>query len=100
MTTDNEPPIEVEVLEIDGVAPPKPRAADGIDPDGESAAGHAWTNWQRWPGQVRHLHPLWWPVLVVGGGLLLVIILTLVLILGTLLVIFRIIRNLLRALFS
>ena len=104
MPQDREPAIEVEVLEIDGAAPPPPRAAsgalDGIDDGDDSRPGHSWTNWQRWPGQVRTLHPLWWPVLIVGGGILLAGFLALGVLLGVLFIIYRIVRGLLRALFE
>jgi len=103
MNRDNEPAIEVEVIEIDGAPPPpKPStgAADGIYHEDDSPGGHAWTNWQRWPAQARHLHPLWWPLLIVGGGILLVAFLALGVCLGILVAIYRIVRGLLRALFG
>ena len=104
MTRDNEPAIEVEVLEIDGAAPPPSRgptgAVNGVDPDEDFPSGHTWTNWQRWPGQVRTLHPFWWPLLIVGGGMLLAVVLTFGVIAVVLLIIYRIIRGLLRALFE
>ena len=101
MNRDDEPAIEVEVIEIDGSAPvPKAAAAAGSDPDDDSARGQTWTNWQRWPSQARNLHPLWWPVLIVAGGILLAVFLTAGLLLGVLFVIYRIVRDLLRALFG
>jgi len=104
MTRDNEPAIEVEVLEIDGAAPPPPKdpagASDRGTDDDDSPSGHTWTNWQRWPGQVRTLHPFWWPVLIVGGGIALAVILTLGVCAAVLVVIWRIVRALLRTLFE
>jgi hypothetical protein len=101
MNRDDEPAIEVEVIEIDGVVPPpKSAAADGSYPDDESANSQTWTHWQSWPSQARNLHPLWWPVLIVAGGILLAVFLTAGLLLGVLFVIYRIVRDLLRALFG
>jgi hypothetical protein len=102
MPRNHQPAIEVEVLEIDGSTPPPPRPppdplADD-DAQDDSRSGQSWTNWQRWPGQVRMLHPLWWPVLIVGGGILLAVFLTIGLCAAALLVIYRIVRGLLRGL--
>jgi len=105
MNRDNQPAIEVEVVEIDGAAPPPPRdlgamPAAGRSDDDDSPTGHPWTNWQRWPGQVRTLHPLWWPLLLVIGGIALALLLTVGLCLVVMLIIYRLIRGLLRALFE
>jgi hypothetical protein len=101
MNRDDEPAIEVEVIAIDGAAPPpKTDAADGIYPDDGPPGGQAWTHWQSWPSQARNLHPLWWPVIIVAGGILLVVFLTAGLLLGVLFVIYRIVRDLLRVLFG
>jgi hypothetical protein len=103
MTRNDEPAIEVEVLEIDGAAPPPPTVAAATDEeiyqDDDSTGGHPWTNWQRWPAQARHLHPFWWPVLIIGGCALLALFLTAGLVLGVLFIIYRIVRNLFRAVF-
>ena len=105
MTRDDEPAIEVEVLEIDGAAPPPPGDATGrpdeiYQADDNPAGGHTWARWQRWPGQVRTLHPLWWPVLMIGGGILLALFLTLGLCAAILYAVYRIVRGGLRALFG
>ncbi len=97
MATDPDPILEVEVLEIDGKAPPQSAPSARPSPTRDSAT---WTNWQRWPGQVRTIHPLWWPVILVAGGILLILILTIGLVVAVLVTIFRILRSLLRALFS
>lgn len=108
MARDPDPVIEAEVIEIDGKAPlppgpgtrpGSPSRRDSDDAD-ETGAGHPWTSWQRWPGQVRSISPWWWPVLIVAGGILLGLLLTLGLIVGALFVIFRILRAVLRALFG
>lgn len=108
MAHDPDPVIEAEVLEIDGKVPPPP------DPNARSSAAlrreagnederngaHPWTNWQRWPGQVRTLHPLWWPVLIVVGTVLIGLLLTLGVCFVIIVGIFRFIRAILRALFG
>jgi hypothetical protein len=102
---DPDPVIEAEVLEIDGKAPPQPdpnarpgtslrRGAD--DDDGHASGSRPWTNWQRWPGQVRTLHPLWWPVILVVGGILLAVLLAAGLVLAVLVMLFRLLRALFR----
>ncbi|KAB2638036.1 MAG: hypothetical protein DVB26_08660 [Verrucomicrobia bacterium] len=105
MPRDNEPAIEVEVLEIDGAAPPPPRdpaaaALAGIDIDDTSPPGHSAANWQRWPGQIRTLPAWWWPLLIIGGTFLLVVMLTLGVLAAALLLVYRMVRGLLRALFE
>jgi len=108
MTRDNEPAIEVEVVAIDGSAPPPPGHArvptagsDSSDDDDDDArVVHSWANWQRRPGQAQMLHPFWWPVFIVGGGLLLAVILAIGVCVVVLVVIYQIVRGLLRAVFS
>ncbi|MEI6656103.1 MAG: hypothetical protein WCP45_15165 [Verrucomicrobiota bacterium] len=105
MTRDDEPAIEVEVLAIDGAAPPPPGNANGTpdalyQDESDAAASHTRAHWQSWPGQVRTLHPLWWPVLMVGGCILLALFLTLGLCVAILFTVYRIVRGFLRALFG
>ena len=103
MTHDDEPAIEVEVLAIDGAAPPPPRPASATTDEPYHAnveSGRTWSHGQKWPGHVRQMHPLWWPLLIIGGGILLVLFLTAGLVLGILVAVFRIVRSLLRALFE
>jgi hypothetical protein len=104
MPRNHQPAIEVEVVEIDGATPPPARpASDALardDAQDESRSGQSWTNWQRWPGQARMLHPAWWPVLIIGGGILLALFLTIGLCAAVLLLFYRIIRGALRALFG
>jgi len=106
MSRDNEPAIEVEVLEIDGAAPPPPREATaamaGIDADDDEASphGHPAANWQKWPGQIRTLPAWWWPLLIAGGAILLAVMLTLGVLAAALLLVYRLVRGLLRALFE
>lgn len=101
---DPDPVIEVEVIEIDGKVPPPPNLnarpntslRRGPEDEESSASGRPWTNWQRWPGQVRTLHPLWWPVIIVVGGILLTLLLAVGLFVAILVGIFRLLRALLR----
>ena len=101
---DPDPVIEVEVIEIDGKVPPPPnlnaRPATslrrGAEDEDASSSGHPWTNWQRWPGQVRTLHPLWWPVIIVVGGIVLSILLAIGLVVAFVVIVFRVLRALFR----
>lgn len=81
--------IEVEVLEIDGVAPMPPKE---IPPPRD--------DWRQWGGRVRRFDSRWWPLWVVLGGIALFLALTLGLILGVLYAVFCIIRGLFRAVFG
>jgi len=105
MPRDEEPAIEVEILEIDGAAPPPPRnpatGLTGMHGDAhESSPSHPSANWQGWPGQIRTL-PAWcWPLLIVAGALLLGLVLVLGVLAAVVVLIYRIIRGLLRALFE
>ena len=85
--------IEVEVLEIDGVAPmvPQVRAGDGPPPQEER---HDWRNWQ---GRLLKLDSRWWPLGVVLGSVAGVIALTVGLVVGVIFLIFRLILKIVRA---
>ena len=104
MPRDNEPAIEVEVLEIDGAAPPSPRdrasaLTDIATTNDEVPPGPPSANWH-WPNQLRTPPAWWWPVFIVGGTILLAALLTLGVLVAVLLLIYRIIKALLRALFE
>ncbi len=91
MTMTNEPQaIEVEVLEIDGAAPPAK-----VETGGESRPRQPWENWQ---GRVRQLDARWWPLWVFLGIIAVALLLTVGVVLGVIFLIFRIIRGILRAL--
>ncbi len=85
--------IEVEVLEIDGIAPlvTPPRPAAAAPPQ------TPWGEWQRWPGRVRHLDRRWWPLWGILAVLGLSVLLTFGLLLGMLVVVWRILRMVIRA---
>lgn len=61
----NEPTIEAEVVEIDGIAvEPRPvREEKGAD----------WKGWSSWQGRVKRLDARWWPLWAVLGFIALVI---------------------------
>ena len=109
MPRDNEPAIEVEVLEIDGEAPPPPRDPassmarihdDDDDNDSGPSPNPTSANWHGWPGQLRTL-PAWsLPLLIIGGAILLGLVLTLGVLVAALILIYRTVRGLLRALFE
>jgi hypothetical protein len=84
--------IEVEVLEIDGVAPAPPKET----PQSQAE----WQDWRQWGGRVRRLDSRWWPLWVVLGGIALFLALTVGLVLGLLYTVFRIIRGFFRAIFG
>lgn len=84
--------IEVEVLEIDGVAPAPPMENPQSQAD--------WQDWRQWGGRVRRLDSRWWPLWVVLGLIALVLALTVGLVLGVVFLIFRIIGKIIRAVFG
>ena len=84
------PAIEVEVVEIDGAAPPAKSAAPV-----ESAPRQSWqVNWQ---GRARKLDSRWWPLWVLLGAVAVVLLLTVGLVLAIIFVIFSLLRGLVRA---
>ncbi|HEX7261007.1 MAG TPA: hypothetical protein VF258_04275 [Luteolibacter sp.] len=91
----NEPQaIEVEVVEIDGTAPPAK-----IEPQEESPPQRQWQDWQNWQGRIRTLDSRWWPLWVFLGVIAVGLLLTVGLVLGIVFVIFRIFSGFLRAIF-
>lgn len=93
MTTEPQA-IEVEVVEIDGVAP-LARAAQREDfPERQQPP------WQNWQGRIRTLDARWWPLWVALGLIALSLLLTVGVVIGVVFVIFRIIAGVLRAIFG
>jgi hypothetical protein len=82
--------IEVEVVEIDGVAPVVSR-----EPEPVSAGRRDWRHWQ---GRVRRLDSRWWPLWVILGIIALALALTVGLVIGVVFLIVRLCLNLIRAL--
>ena len=92
MTTPSQA-IEVEVVEIDGAAPP----AKFETPEASAPR----SSWQMdWQGRARKLDSRWWPLWVLLGAVAVVLLLTVGLVLGIIFVIFRILRGLIRAIFG
>jgi hypothetical protein len=92
MATMTEEPqaIEVEVLEIDGAAPPAK-----VETGGQFQSRQPWEQWQ---GRIRQLDARWWPLWVFLGIIALALMLTVGVVLGVIFLIFRIIRGFLRML--
>jgi len=84
--------IEVEVLEIDGVAPMVPhlRAGEGAPPQEDRP------DWRGWPGRIRTLDSRWWPLWMLLGIIALGIALITGLVVGVIYLIFRVILKILR----
>ena len=84
----NEPTIEAEVVEIDGIAvEPKPVRE-------ESAKGAPWAQWGNWQGQVKRLDLRWWPLWLVLGFLALVVLVAVGMVAAVLFIAFRMIAGL------
>ena len=89
----NEPQaIEVEVVEIDGVAPP----AKVETPE---EAPRQWQDWQQWQGRIRTLDSRWWPLWVFLGVIAVALLLTVGVFVAIVFVIFRVLSGLVRAIF-
>ncbi len=86
--------IEVEVLEIDGVAPVAKAPAADENPQ----SGGDWQDWRKWQGRVRRLDGRWWPLWVFLGVIALALLLTVGLVLGVVYLIVRFCVNVIRAL--
>ncbi len=86
--------IEVEVLEIDGVAPVVTQTRAEEYPSQQGGR----QDWRNWQGQVRKLDSRWWPLWVFLGIIAVVLALTVGLVLGVLFLIARICLKIVRAL--
>lgn len=92
----NEPQaIEVEVVEIDGAAPPAK-----FESQEEAQPRQSWPDLQNWQGRVRQLDSRWWPLWVVLGVIAVVLFLTFGLVIAVIFAVFRIIRGIVRAIFG
>ncbi len=83
--------IEVEVVEIDGSAPVV-KMEGGVEPQRQ--------NWQDWQRRIRTLDRRWWPLWVFLGAIALVLLLTFGVVIGVLVLIFKIAARILRAIFG
>ena len=89
----NEPQaIEVEVVAIDGAAPPA-----RVEP--REAAPRQWQDRQNWQGQIRKLDSRWWPLWVLLGVVAVGLLMTVGLVIGIVFVIFRMLSGIVRAIF-
>jgi hypothetical protein len=80
--------IEVEVVEIDGVAP-----VVASEPEPVSGERRVWSHWQ---GRVRRLDSRWWPLWVILGIIAFALLITVGAVVGVIFVIVRLILNLIR----
>jgi hypothetical protein len=85
--------IEVEVVEIDGIAPAAPQTPSEETPQPQ---GH-WQGWYRWQGRARKLDSRWWPLWVFLGIIALALALTVGVVIGVIFLVFRAIARLIRA---
>lgn len=86
--------IEVEVVEIDGIAPvtPSPQAEEPRQGDRQ--------DWRRWQGRVRSLDRRWWPVWLFLGIIAVFLALTVGLVIGVIYLILRVLGKIFRAIFG
>ena len=89
--------IEVEVVEIDGAAPPvKFESREEAAPMPPSP----WQDWQGLQGRILRLDKRWWPLWVFLGVIVLALLLTVGVVLGVIFLILRILRGIVRAIFG
>ncbi len=87
--------IEVEVVEIDGAAPPAE-----FETRAETPPRPQWQDWQNLQGRVLRLDKRWWPLWVFLGIIALALLLTVGVVLGVIFLILRILRGIVRAIFG
>jgi len=87
--------IEVEVLEIDGVAPVEPQAQTSAQ---RQPQGGSWQDWRSWQGRVRRLDSRWWPLGVLLGMIAVALVVTVGLGIGAGVLVVRVFLKLMRAL--
>ena len=87
--------IEVEVVEIDGIAPVAAKDRAEENPRREDD----WPDWRQWQGRVTKLDSRWWPLWVFLGAIALVLMLTVGLVVAVVFVIVRLCLKLVRAVF-
>jgi hypothetical protein len=88
--------IEVEIVAIDGIAPPVKVENQASSSPHSSERGRP--QWQQWGGRVRQLDSRWWPLWVILGVIVVFLLLTVGLVLGIVFMMFRILRGIVRAL--
>ena len=84
--------IEVEVVEIDGVAHAAPEPVAYQKPPRNN-----WREWRQYSGRIRRLDSRWWPLWVILGIVGLALFLTVGLVIGVIFLIVGLFLKLLRA---
>lgn len=95
MTTEPQA-IEVEIVEIDGMAPPPSLAKGREEVPQWSGSPDPWRGWQ---GRIRTLDARWWPLWLFLGIVALALMLTLGVVIGAVWLIFRIVTGFFRSIF-
>ncbi len=91
----DEPILEAEVVEIDGVAvEPRPQ----VEPTNGQRSRRV--DWQSWQEKIRVLDKRWMPLWIVLGLIAFVLLVTVGLVTAVLVMIYLIVKALLRAVFS
>lgn len=90
-----EPILEAEVVEIDGVAvEPRPE----VETSKETRSRRV--DWQSWQGKIRVLDKRWMPLWIALGLIAFVLLVTVGLVIGVVAMMFWMVRAVLRAVFS
>lgn len=87
--------IEVEVVEVDGVAVTQRAAAADDAARGRQAE---WGDWRQWQGRVRQLDSRWWPLWAVLGVVVVFLVLTVGLVVAAVVLVVRLVLGILRGL--
>lgn len=90
-----EPILEAEVVEIDGVAV-EPRSE--VETSEETRSRRV--DWQSWQGKIRVLDKRWMPLWIALGLIAFVLLVTVGLVIGVVAMMFWMVRAVLRAVFS
>lgn len=90
----NEPTLEAEIVEIDGVAVEHKPVRE------ESGKGAPWARWGSWQSQVKRFDARWWPLWAVLGFVALVLLVSIGMVALVLYVSWRIVTGILSAVFS
>jgi hypothetical protein len=91
----DEPILEAEVVEIDGVAV---ESRPEVEASGETRSRRV--DWQGWQGKIRVLDKRWMPLWIALGVIALILAVTVGLLVAVFVMIFWIVKTILRAVFS
>lgn len=92
---DEEPILEAEVVEIDGVAVEARPQAEATQRQQSRRV-----DWQSWQGKIRVLDKRWMPLWIVLGVIALFLLVTVGLLVAVFVFLFMIVKTILRAIFS